>query len=304
MSLPRGRLASALVLILLATLGATSRAVAQIPDPVADSIRADSVRTDSVLRAQKAEYDRRFLAERAKGEVQMPVHPRLGDEGPMADGFRMVFSRDSTVWTQAQTLGDLLALVPGTYLWRGGWTGAAELPNYRARGSGSVEYFLDGAPYQPLGPDSLGVDPATFGLSLLDRVEVERWPGQLRVLLYTRRHERLATHSLIGISRGTNSASRLQAELDARGRGGIIFALGAEYYNSGVTRGQPGDFYRNFPFWVQFGYTPTARKGVVLQVMRTTPRRLSAVSIGDQSAPDALYGTRADWARASTCSPA
>jgi hypothetical protein len=213
----------------------------------------------------------------------------------MAAGFRVVFSRDSVVWMQAQTLGDLLAEVPGTYLWRGGWLGAAELPNYRARGAASVEYFLDGMPYQALGPDSTAVDPASMGLSLLDRVEVERWPGQLRVLLFTRRHERLATHSLIGLARGTNSLTRIQLELDARGRKGIIFGLGVDYFNSGVTAGQTGDFFRNTPLWLQFGWTPTARRGVVLQVMRSTPRRLSPTSIGDEAAPDALDGTRVDW---------
>ena len=40
-------------------------AAAQIPDPDADSIRADSLRPDSTRRADKAEYDERFLAERA-----------------------------------------------------------------------------------------------------------------------------------------------------------------------------------------------------------------------------------------------
>ena len=295
MTLLRGRLAAAVLLVVLSALAAATPAAAQIPDAVADSIRADSIRTDSLRRAEQAEYDERFLVQRRKGDERLAAHPRLGDDGPMADGLRMVFSRDSVAWMQAQTLGDVLAHVPGTYLWRGGWLGAAELPNYRARGAASVEYFLDGVPYQPLGPDSTTVDPASMGLSQLDRIEVERWPGQLRVLLYTRRHERLSTHSLIGLARGSNSLTRLQLELDARGRKGIIFGLGAEYFNSGVTPGQPGDFYRNTPLWLQFGWTPSARRGVVLQLMRSTPRRLSATSIGDTLAPDALDGKRADW---------
>ena len=291
----RFRIAAALLFVAVPMVAVAVPAAAQIPDPVADSIRADSIRADSSRRAEKAEYDERFLAERAKGDVRLPVHSRLGDDGPMAEGFRVVFSRDSVVWMQAQTLGDLLSQVPGTYLWRGGWLGAAELPNYRARGAASVEYFLDGVPYQPLGPDSTTVDPASLGLSLLDRVEVERWPGQLRVLLFTRRHARLATHSAIGVARGTNSMTRLQLELDARGRSGVIFGLGVDYFNSGVTAGQSGDFFRNAPFWLQLGWTPTARRGVVLQLMRSSPRRLSTTSIGDTTAADALDGSRADW---------
>ena len=294
MSLLRRRPA-ALLLVVLPLIVAAAPAAAQSPDPVAASLRADSIRADSSRLAAKAEYDERFLVQRAKGEVRLPVHSRLGGDGPMAEGFRVVFSRDSVVWMQAQTLGDLLAQVPGTYLWRGGWLGAAELPNYRSRGAASAEYFLDGVPYQPLGPDSTAVDPASMGLSLLDRVEVERWPGQLRVLLFTRRHPRLATHSAIGVARGTNSMTRLQLELDARGRGGVTFGLGVDYFNSGVTAGQSGDFFRNAPVWLQLGWMPTARRGVVLQLMRSSPRRLSTTSIGDTTAPDALHGSRSDW---------
>ncbi len=67
--------------------------------------------------------------------------------------------------------------MPGSYLWRTGWLGTASLPNYHGRGAASVEYFLDGLPYVAVGPDSVAVDPSIFALSLLERVEIEPWPG-------------------------------------------------------------------------------------------------------------------------------
>ena len=68
--------------------------------------------------------------------------------------------------------------------------GRPEPVNYQARGAGSAEYYLDGLPYVPAGVDSLAVDPALFSISFLDRIEVERWPGLLRIYLFTRRHDR------------------------------------------------------------------------------------------------------------------
>ena len=87
-------------------------------------------------------------------------------------------------------VGDLLTQVPGVFLWRGGFIGRPEPVNYQGRGATSAEYYLDGLPYVAAGVDSIAVDPALFSISLLDRIEVERWPGLLRVHLFTRRHDR------------------------------------------------------------------------------------------------------------------
>ncbi|HEX5633688.1 MAG TPA: hypothetical protein VFX50_10675, partial [Gemmatimonadales bacterium] len=169
------------------------------------------------------------------------------------------------------------------------------LPNYRARGAGAVEYVLDGVPYVALGTDSLAVDPVWLPLSMLDRVEIETWPGQLRVHLVTRRNDRLAARSLIGLGRGTNSLTKFEAQLEMRSRKGLTFSLAADYYNTGdvPSVSSAGDFYRNTALWLQLGYVPSPRKGVVAQVLRGGPRRLSPT--GDEAAPDAVDGRRNDY---------
>ena len=103
-----------------------------------------------MARRQAIQTDR-YLAATARNDTWVPPLPYIGAEGPRASGARIVFTRDSMDWAMAQTLGDLVALVPGSYLWRTGWLGTAALPNYHARGATSVEYFLDGLPYVAVG---------------------------------------------------------------------------------------------------------------------------------------------------------
>ena len=95
----------------------------------ADSIRTDSLRADSVARRQSIQTER-YLTATAKKDLWVPPLPLIGAEGPRASGARIVFTRDSMDWAMAHTLGDLVALVPGSYLWRTGWLGTAALPNY------------------------------------------------------------------------------------------------------------------------------------------------------------------------------
>ena len=137
--------------------------------------------------------DDRYTELQQRVNVQLPVLPRLAEGAPEPGFARIVFDRDSIEWVNAATVGDLLARVPGVFIWRGGRRGTPEVANYQARGATSVQYVLDGMPYVPAGPDSVSVDPALFALNFLDRVEIERWPGRLEVRLYTRQHDRRIT---------------------------------------------------------------------------------------------------------------
>lgn len=281
----------AAALVVLATWAAPLRA--QVPEALPDSARTDSIRADSLRRAREREFSERFIAEQAKGDIRLPRYPALAPIGPQADGARIVFDRDSVEWAQAQTIADLLATIPGTYVWRGGWLGSAEMVNQRGRGAASVEYLLDGLPLVPLGPDSLAFDPSTLALSLVDRIEVERWPGLLRVHLFTRRHDRLAERSTIGLARGPNNMTRFQGEFETRSRTALNFGLAAEYFNTGVRPGQSADFFRNNSLWMQLGWTTHPRRGVLAQWVTTSPTRLGVN--GQPESPGAVDGTRADW---------
>ena len=158
---------------------------AQIAEEQQDTV-SDTLETDSVSVTE------RFLKEQLSVNIRVPVLPMLGVEGPRPALTRIVFTRDSIEWGHAATVGDLLTQVPGVFLWRGGYIGRPEPVSFQGRGGASAEYYLDGVPYVAAGVDSVVVDPALFSISLLDRIEVERWPGQLRVHLFTKRHDRLA----------------------------------------------------------------------------------------------------------------
>ena len=195
--------------------------------------------------------------------------PRLDVPGPLPSGSRMVFTRDSIDWSGALTVSDLVAQVPGAWLWRAGGVGRPEPVAYAGRGSASVEYLVDGLPYLALGPDSVSTDPATLPLELFSRVEVERWPGQLRVHLFTRSHDRLAAKSNILLSAGPSSYKQYGAALERRSRGGLGFGAGLDYREAPPPSGSTGQ-YKGTHLWGQVSYVPAPNSGVVLQYLSSS----------------------------------
>jgi TonB-dependent receptor-like protein len=236
---------------------------AQILD---DTLAPDSLAEDTV------DYTARFLEAQQQVGVRAPVLPLLEPPGPRPALTRTVFTRDSIEWGHAVTVGDLLSQIPGVYLWRGGFIGRPEPVNYQARGATSAEYYLDGLPYLAAGVDSLTVDPALFSISFLDRIEVERWPGLLRVFLFTRRHDRIAPRSRIAIARGDDDFARYEGSLERRFSNGIGFGLAGDYLNAPTASGSTSG-YSNTQFWVQGSYIPTPRIGLQYQLVRSAPNR-------------------------------
>ena len=255
------RLLGPLVLITLSCLPSTLPA--QILD---DTLGADSLPEDTV------DYTARFLEAQSQVGVRVPVMPPIGPRGPRPALTRIVFNRDSIEWGHASTVGDLLTQVPGVYLWRGGFIGRPEPVNFQGRGATSTEYYLDGLPYVPAGVDSIGVDPALLSISFLERIEVERWPGLLRVWLFTRRHDRRAPRSRIGIARGDRDFARYEGSLERRGASGVGFGLAADYLNSPTASGTSSS-YSNTQFWAQGSYIPSPGFGLQYQLLRSAPNR-------------------------------
>ena len=169
-------------------------------------------------------------------------------------------------------MSDLLAQVPGVYLWRGGFTGRPEPVNYRGRGASSTEYYLDGVLYLPFGVDSVAVDPALFSISLLDRIEVEPWPDVLRVYLFTRRHDLRAPRSRLAIARGDGDYARYEGSLERRFDTGVGFALAADYLSSPTASGASST-YSNTQVWAQGSYVPKPTVGLQYQLIRSGPNR-------------------------------
>ena len=259
------RLSRALLRLVLVPLTLlTSPLSAQIPqDTLADSLKVDE---DTVYTTEQ------FLKEQQQVNRRVPVLPLLRVDGPRPPLTRIVLDRDSIEWGHAATVSDLLTKVPGVYLWRGGYIGRPEPVNYRGRGAASAEYYLDGIPYVAAGVDSIGVDPALFSLSFLDRIEVEQAPGQLRIHLFTRRHDRLAPRSRIAVARGDNDFARYEAALERRFRTGPGFVLAADYLSSPTASGFRST-YSNTQIWAQGSYIPSSRFGAQYQLLRSGPNR-------------------------------
>ncbi len=231
-----------------------------------DTLTSDSLQRDTV------DYTARYLRALEQEEVRMPVLPALESAGPRPPLTRIVFTRDSIEWMNGATVGDLLSQVPGVYLWRGGFTGRPELVDFEGRGATSAEYYLDGVPFVAAGVDSIAVDPSLFSISFLDRVEVERWPGQLRVQLFTRQHDRLAPRSRVAIARGDRDFARYEADLERRFPSGVGFAASADYLDSPTASGTGSD-YSNTQFFAQGGYVPSRKFGVQYQLLHSRPKR-------------------------------
>jgi len=225
------------------------------------------------------DYTARYLRAIEQEEVRVPVMPRLDPAGPRPALTRFVFTRDSVEWMNGATVGDLLSQVPGVYIWRGGFTGRPELVDFQGRGATSAEYYLDGVPYLAAGFDSLAVDPALFSITFLDRVEVERWPGSLRVDLFTRRHDQVAPRSRIGIARGDRDFARYEADLERRFTSGIGFGLAADYLDSPTASGTSSG-YSNTQVWGQGSYVPSRRFGVQYQLVASRPKRRAFIVAG------------------------
>jgi hypothetical protein len=307
---------------LVATVGllvAARPAAAQVPDttrppppPAPDTSfappsPADSARILGIDSLPKAARDslrravpdssklQRYLAAQLLTKIKVLSPDPVAPSGPEPVLSRIVLTRDSLDWAGAATLSDLLARVPGVYVWRGGWTGQPGPINYEGRGATSAEYVLDGLPYIPAGVDSVGIDPSLLPLSILDRVEIERWPGLLRVRLFTRNHDRLAPRSRVGFARGTADFARYQATLERRSRSGLGFFLGGENLSVPTLQNIRAK-YANTQLFVQGSWLPNPRWGLLYQVLRSRPNRDPTLggAFGDTLTRGIVGGNRTD----------
>jgi hypothetical protein len=250
-----------LLLLGALTVGGASVSSAQVVVPPTDSARvADSLKAlaDTVLTA-----DRILRAQDQERVILRPLD-RIGSTVLLTPHSRILITRDSIDWATAQTVSELVSRVPGVYLWRGGWQGRSEMPSYLGRGATSVEYVVDGVPHLPVGPDSLAADPSLWSLSLLDRVEVERGGAQLRVFLFTRRHDRAAPRTRIGLTSGDRSIARYLGSFERRYPSGIGLSLATEYFAVNPPQGGSGGANVTNAL-LQLSYVPSPKVGVQLQ---------------------------------------
>ncbi len=271
-------------LVVLCCLAGTA-VEAQSPEEMA----ADSQRNA----ADTVNLSARYLEGQALAKIRLPVAPRLDPDGIMPSGSRIVLDKEAISWATAETVAGLLLEVPGLYLWRGGWLGRPEYASYQGRGATSVEYFLDGLPVTPVGPDSVGIDPALLPLNLIDHVEIERWAGLLRVRLYTPRHNLAAASTDILVATGDGSFSRYGGRIQKRFRSGIGYALAADYWDA-LTSDAASSAAQETNVWFQLSYLKGERWGLQYQYVMQSPTRDPYVTNAGDSIGAGVKGTRGD----------
>lgn len=258
---------------------------AQSPEQLA----ADSQRNA----ADTVNLSARYLEGQALSKIRLPVAPRLDPDGVMPSGSRIVLDKEAIKWATAETVAGLLLEIPGLYIWRGGWIGRPEYASYQGRGATSVEYFLDGLPVTPVGPDSVGIDPALLPLNLLDRVEIERWAGLLRVRLYTPRHDLASASTDILVGTGDGSFSRYGGRIEKRFRSGLGYALAADYWDA-LTEEAASSAAQQTNVWFQLSYLSGERWGLQYQYVMQSPNRAPYVTTAGDSIGAGVKGTRGD----------
>lgn len=198
--------------------------------------------------------------------------------GPLPRGARYTFTADSLLFLSSRTLSDLLTHIRGVYVARGGWYGQAEIVLYGGRGPAALEVFWDGAPFMPLGRDSIYLDPARIPLAPFERVDVLVLPAALQVYLVTARHRSTDPRTQVGVLTGRQDIAGYRAGYATRTRSGFGVALVADWSSMGV--GPVSNTTTSFgtsDLWLKAEYVPPGgRVGASFQIAGSSWHRSAA----------------------------
>jgi len=205
----------------------------------------------------------------ARPRVVMPMPTEETAPGPLAPGARLVFTRDSMIWTNGYTVADLLADVPGVYVARTGFTGQPSPVFYAGRGPAGLEILYDGIPVAAVGADSVAVDPGRISLVGIRRVEVERHPAFLRVYLVSERSERIGARSYLRIVNGDFKTAGYAGLFQYRWGSGLGLDVSADYFDAKGSQGTTRDA-RWFDMRAALDWTPTPLLSARFQIRSLT----------------------------------
>jgi hypothetical protein len=138
------------------------------------------------------------------------------------------------------------------------------------------------------------VDPATLPMSFLERVEIERWPGLLRVYLFTRRNESPAARSRVAVASGDRNIARYEGALETRSPRGPGLVLAGEYLSVGLGSAPGITDYSNTHYWLQGSWQRSARFGVMYQLVQQSPGRRLLIRAAGDTIGGSLKGKRSD----------
>lgn len=278
-----GRIAVAALIVLLPNSRTVQALAPQdtLP-PVLDTLvqRADSQQAaaDSTARADSM----MVLA------IERPNVPNA----PLPPGRRITLTRDSLLWSRAATLSDLLSEIPGVYVARAGFLGQPEYVQYGGRGGSALEVYWDGMPLEPLGSDTLFVDPGQISLSYLERIDIELTPGALRVYLVSERHEGLSPRSKVRVMSGPFETGAYAGLFQHRWRDGLGLDLAADFLGTEGVSGA-GRTDQLFDVWAKLSWVPEGRIGASYQVRRHQVDR-PQVDLGTSVGVPSEQGVRTD----------
>jgi hypothetical protein len=121
-------------------------------------------------------------------------------------------------------------------------------------------------PWQPIGGDTVRVDPGQFSLTYLRRVDVEVLPGMLRVYLVSERHETPTVRTKIRVQSGAFKSAQYAALFQKRTSNGFAIDVAGNYIGTeGPDKAAGGD---SFEMWLGLGWLPSPRYGARWQVRR------------------------------------
>jgi len=198
--------------------------------------------------------------------------------GPLPRGIRYTFTADSILLSSARTLSDLLVHIPGVYVARGGWYGEPEIVLYGGRGPASLEIYWDGMPMQPLGRDSVYLDPARIPLGPIERVDVIMLPAALQVFLVTSQYRPTAPRTQVGVVTGRQDIADYRAGYATRTRSGLGVSMLADWASIGAgSLGNTTPPFGTSDIWVKVDYVPPGgRVGASFQVSSASWHRAAA----------------------------
>lgn len=179
------------------------------------------------------------------------------------------WNRDELAASRAETLVELLEKVPGILAIRGGDHGNPVAVMAPGLGPGRIRLFVDGAELAPL--DGGMIDLSRVGVVGLDRVRVERRPGEVRVEMLGFQFVDPRVYSLVEAGTGdlrTNIFRGTFAHPDALG-GNVLLALD-RIDTDGSFREEPG---ASFGVYLRHALLQGERGGVAWSFRRMTSRR-------------------------------
>lgn len=201
------------------------------------------------------------------------VLPPLGPpSGPLPPNGRMIFDRDRLIFSGAQTLGELLQQVPGTFLVRAGWYGQPEVVHYAGQGATSVEVFWDGYALDPLGEDSAGLDLERIPLGMFIRVELEVLPTVIRVYLISDTQTVRRARTETSFSTGDYQTNAYRIRYLNRWRSGLGVGLGINWFGTSGAPSTPGKA-SDLTVWLKTTWAPSTRMGMEWEYARYSLNR-------------------------------